>query len=376
MKALTLAGRHDGHRRAFDRCSLVMSTAGVLETVQVEVEHEGVRVTEPLWRALQLVKRADRQAAILDGLDREVELRALVELHEAGARYGLTVPWRSGLLETIGPEARAWAIAQADAYPSGPPNPAAWLKQYIFRALVRSGVAIERRWEHLYPHVTGASLELLVECARGLPDERRAPVLAPHFSSMQCAAQLVAAFPTADMVTTLLTSVGVETPSGAALLGSMKKLGETNDTVREAVAAFLATLPEPLDLRLTSIVKPRRVEDLTPIAREQLRIAGKGYDQQDLDAAARLARNGGETSFHGSLELRTVGDAAGHARYDVLLYLADSGSIFEAGTTRELGGVSQGGVVLAEKNEPLRGALQAVVQAKKAARKKSTSRLR
>jgi hypothetical protein len=43
-----------------------------------------------------------------------------------------------------------------------------------------------------------------------------------------------------------------------------------------------------------------------------------------------------------------------------------SGSIFEAGTLNEIGGMSQGGVILKERNEPLRAALQSASSVKKA----------
>jgi hypothetical protein len=142
----------------------------------IEVEHEGVKTSEPLWRALQIAHHAARQAAILDALPRQILLRALVELAEVGPRYKLHVPWRLKLLDDLGDDARDWAIAEADRCTAGPKDVGAYLKQYIFLALVRAKVPIERRWEHLYPNVTGASLTLLVECARGLPDDRRAVV--------------------------------------------------------------------------------------------------------------------------------------------------------------------------------------------------------
>jgi hypothetical protein len=108
-------------------------------------------------------------------------------------------------------------------------------------------------------------------------------------------------------------------------------------------------------------VKPKSVADLQPIEREQLRIAGRGYDGHDLAAKDRLAANGKETSFARFVELRTVVDAEHVPLYDVWTYMVDSGSIFVAGTTREIGGVAQGGVVLREPNVALRIALQAML---------------
>jgi hypothetical protein len=163
------------------------------------------------------------------------------------------------------------------------------------------------------------------------------------------------------MVTALLEAVEVGSPYWNGLVVSMKALGKEHVAVRDAVEAIIGAMPKPMLLYVTSIVKPTSASELTPIAKEQLRIAGKGYDQQDLDASARLAKNGEETSFHGFFEMRTVADAQGNPLYDVLLYMTDAGSIFDAGTTHEIGGLSQGGVVLTKKNAPLQVALQVAV---------------
>ena len=99
---------------------------------------------------------------------------------------------------------------------------------------------------------------------------------------------------------------------------------------------------------------------LSPLEQEQLRIGGRGYDEQDLDATARLADDNSETSFKGTLRLRSISDESGAALYDAVLYL-DAGAIFQAGTTVEVGWLSQGGVVLKEPNDALRTALQVAV---------------
>ncbi len=64
------------------------------------------------------------------------------------------------------------------------------------------------------------------------------------------------------------------------------------------------------------------------------------------------------------VEIRTVVDAARVPLYDLWIYMVDSGSIFESGTTREIGAIAQGGVVLREPNATLRVALQAMTAKK------------
>ncbi len=86
------------------------------------------------------------------------------------------------------------------------------------------------------------------------------------------------------------------------------------------------------------------IEELNPIEREQLRIAGRFYDGDDRPAADRLA--GGVVEGDGSLfdtELWKVVDGGRHL-YDAWLYMSDSGTFFRAGTTEDVAMVIQCGL--------------------------------
>jgi len=74
-------------------------------------------------------------------------------------------------------------------------------------------------------------------------------------------------------------------------------------------------------LRVRSIFRPERVEELSPLQQEQLVIAGKRYDGGDYSAAERLSFEGSDASlggakhsFKGFLEIREVVNAFGPAR--------------------------------------------------------------
>jgi len=82
---------------------------------------------------------------------------------------------------------------------------------------------------------------------------------------------------------------------------------------------------------------------LSPIEREQLRAAGRLYDGEDLDAEARLADDGDESSFRGFCSLWRVVDGAG-ARFDAWFYQVDSGTFFRAGTTEVVAEIVQFGL--------------------------------
>src|SRR5689334_12349106 len=86
------------------------------------------------------------------------------------------------------------------------------------------------------------------------------------------------------------------------------------------------------------------VEELSPIEREQLRLAGKFYDGDDRPVEDRLA--GGVHENDGSLfdtELWKVVDGDRHL-YDAWFYMGDSGTFFRAGTTEDVAMVIQCGL--------------------------------
>ena len=94
-----------------------------------------------------------------------------------------------------------------------------------------------------------------------------------------------------------------------------------------------------VDKRIISVA-----EELNPIEREQLRLAGKFYDGDDRPVEDRLA--GGVHEGDGSLfdtELWKVVDGDQHL-YDAWFYMGDSGTFFRAGTTDDVAMVIQTGL--------------------------------
>jgi hypothetical protein len=125
------------------------------------------------------------------------------------------------------------------------------------------------------------------------------------------------------------------------------------DQVREALTAWTGPLPDldrldtatrlahglpirPLRLRTLSVAKDADVLDLGPLAEEQLRLAGKTWDDADLAPEDRLDGELAD-SFAGTLERHVLADADAPGEtplFDVLLFAEDSGVVFAAGTTK------------------------------------------
>jgi hypothetical protein len=97
-------------------------------------------------------------------------------------------------------------------------------------------------------------------------------------------------------------------------------------------------------LVVLSSVRPHAAEDLSPIAAKQVLAAAKAWDGKRATLAQRLGPDDGtETSLGRTLAVLTLG-SAGFAQYDVVTLGGDSGSVFRAGTTREVAAIVQGAV--------------------------------
>lgn len=90
----------------------------------------------------------------------------------------------------------------------------------------------------------------------------------------------------------------------------------------------------------------RSIDELSPVEREQLRLAGLAYDGEELAPEARLAGDGPddeEGSFLGYCHLWRVVDGDRHL-FDAWFYMVDSGSIYRAGTTERVAEIIQFGL--------------------------------
>jgi hypothetical protein len=142
---------------------------------------------------------------------------------------------------------------------------------------------------------------------------------------------------------------GVSAQDLPGILGRLDALGEKHEAVREVVAehrrAHARKKPvRPLARGTTRT--PSSVTELTALQVTQLEAFGRAYDGRSLAAKDRLAKTGGveDGSFTGFLELVDfVADGTDEVLYEAILMI-DSGSIFEAGTTREVAAIIQGGL--------------------------------
>ncbi len=96
-----------------------------------------------------------------------------------------------------------------------------------------------------------------------------------------------------------------------------------------------------MKLRLGRQRSPRTLDGLTPIEQEQLVACGKAYNGEERTAQECLPTDGDDEAGLYGLEVWDVEDDHGDVVFNVWVYNVDSGSIFRAGTTTEVGAFIQ-----------------------------------
>jgi hypothetical protein len=208
---------------------LGLEPPGVLEATAV--------AGEPLWRALQLAPDAKAQGAIVDALPLEAALAALTACAGYGVDSGpiiLTADLR--LLRELEGHGRSWAIDVAERLPF--PSARTPMSLLVFLALVRSKTLIERRWERHFPNIAGVADDLLVECARGLPSDRRDAVLCAELSrslSLDVALMLLDEHPSASVARAMLARPDTKSTEWKSLVAELRKIGRTHEVIKQVV---------------------------------------------------------------------------------------------------------------------------------------------
>lgn len=158
------------------------------------------------------------------------------------------------------------------------------------------------------------------------PDARARAIVARLSEGNASSDEVFAAFEELDQLPPDVVRGALEPWTGPA-----PDLERLDDQVRRAHRLPLRTP------RLTTLesVRDADVLDLGDLAEAQLRVAGKAWDGQDLDAFERLDGER-EDSFAGTLERRVLGEG-GKPLYDVLLFGEGAGVFFRAGSTKVLG---------------------------------------
>jgi hypothetical protein len=373
----------------------------ILEKTQVTVTHSGKTNGEPLWRALQLKQLEGGglapMASVLNALPCATALAAIGELLPRGGssyKLNLTDIFSSGelrLVRDLREEGRDWALETASRI-GGRNQLTELLSPFVFLALVRARVPIDRRVEDLLPEASALQFRWqklppptyprfgaadYLELVAALPDERRDVVLGPRMYALDrsWALAVLERYPSAFLAKALLDAhqrdiveLNMRPDRWNAWVEDLRRLGTKHPEFLGAVEASVSGQTRPVELVVLFSEVKRDAAELDELQRAQLMRAGKLWDGKKLALTARLGRgprDGPEDDtdpFWGSVEFRHIGNPAGEHLFDIALYADGAGIIFKAGARKEIGYMAdQQGVVLYKKDGALLMGLRRVV---------------
>jgi hypothetical protein len=102
---------------------------------------------------------------------------------------------------------------------------------------------------------------------------------------------------------------------------------------------------ETAALHFENCRRPKTLDDLSPLEREQLTLAGKLYDGQELSAAERLGF--GDVDEESALQFLSVWDLidlSGIVKFTAWFYMVDTGTVFRANSLEIVAEVIQCGL--------------------------------
>lgn len=366
---------------------LGLEPPGALES-PVSFTLRGARRTEPLWRALNLLRDQtkleggveDAAETFIAGLPVGLRLAAFEELQffyepsNDTDSYGVTHWQRDELWAATEPALQAldasllpWARAVAErwstplpAVASARPSPPRFrlpsdrLGAAVFAILLGASEPIAPAWDRLIPCFGQAPDALVDRALAALPEERRLVQLVrlfgEHFGPGEILARALrhfAALPDPALYK-LLKKQFAEYP-GAVHKKALAALDALAKAPRGKHAAGKATdstdtrkLPKGVlafDDAVTLQTK------LTDVQEAQMTTAGAAYFGEKRTLAKLLSQTAAEgESFFGNLTLATLAGADGKPAWDYVYVMADSGLVFAAGTTKVAAQIVQDGI--------------------------------
>jgi hypothetical protein len=310
--------------------------------VPIKVTRDGKTTTEPLWRGIQI-----------EGSEALARVPVGAAAHAYALERKTDMDWYAfdHIHHRLKGEARPWVAAYADQILKAAEEKRTKVKGGIrwvaFLGLVRAGIPIEPRWDSLFPIEGKARLALTRECLAALPPRRRSAAIlhgleaAVPYENVAVALALLPGAPSRELADWIANHA--DHAARMTKRDVLSALGKVK--IPEVAGVHTVATKGQRPLRKLTYVKdltPVRLSDLSAIQQKQLRAAGKAYDGQDLPAEQRIG-----AKDKGRLELLEVGrlvDADGDTAYDAILYMADSGTIFQPRTTKKVADIIQDGV--------------------------------
>lgn len=226
------------------------------------------------------------------------------------------------------------------------------LAQWAFVALARADLTCAPAWERHFPFVRvggviDRSVPAVKEAARTLPPGRVFEVTKRAMERGPVAAPFTALCVLGTHDDEALARLVLEHRSAGwdreRVVKALEKLGD-RPGIQRAIADTQLGDMQRLVLQVASRSRPTSLDELDPLRREQLRVAGERFDGRSLPLESRLV----EDPENGAWVHLVLADEAGRSRFDAWL-VGDAGIYFDAGTTTIVAERVQGAVTGAER---------------------------
>ncbi len=343
-------------RAAMRRRWLELDPPGVLES-PVAFEVQGMPRTEPLWRALTLLREqpeAGLEAALIDSLPLERQLGLLEEVDTSGDEpYGIAWPWLEAVWKPTDASVKKWGaqfLPWAQKILSGTDRPVPeHVCAPVLAILLESNEPLPPELDAAIPSF-GRDLNSLVERSlSALPEERKLPQLlrlfAEHFGPgeiLEPGLRQFMALPD-PRLHKLLKKQFSEYPTARhkAALKTLNGLAPTNKS-QALQKPRVRKLPEDL-LFFDDAVSLTTA--LSEVLVAQIVATGEAYFGRKRTLAQLLSERAAEgNTFFGNIACFTVAAEKKVAVLDYVHVMGDSGLVFLSGTTDVVGTIVQGGI--------------------------------
>lgn len=218
----------------------------------------------------------------------------------------------------------------------------------VLHAMVRGGRAIDQRYDGLLALENYASelqAPILRAIVEAIEPHRRERAIAHALARLPSTAlkltiamNLLSTFPYAAVAEFALAHV--EEGKTKKALRTIGALAKKHPAIAEVLARYTSVQPPGAGLTVLERSVPT-LEELDDVARQQVELCARAYDERQESAAQLIACAGAEPI--GPFE-RTRTAQSGQPAHDVWRYRGDSGTVFRAGTTTIVAEIVQDGI--------------------------------
>lgn len=320
---------------------------GLLEE-KIQYIHNDKALNIPLWRALQLAEEERKYEVIFNTMPAKNRMDIIIELIEFYHEYGedmYNIPFYflldDEVTDQMAGEYAGWAQSHVTmlAKKSIHAHDKEWV--FLFKLLVKGNIKIKPGWEKYIPSYS------LVNLIDYFPEERKEHLiklllpkfLFPHSITMG-AIKLLEKYPCPTLIEAIAQNFkACRKPARIVLLEAMNAVPKESQWYEELNGSY-KKLPKLQEFFVLSSVKPKEIEDIKKHHHKQVELSMNKWDGGNLSLSERFSHENEEVKAPGNItEIIELSDDKGKPVVDICIIGVDSGTVFEAGTTNEIGSI-------------------------------------